>query len=142
MTWICCDPAFPAASHAVTVTVRSVEPFFGTDQEHVIEEVSTLLHITTPFAATSIFVTPTSSVAVATTLIVRPFLIAVPSAGERIWTTGGVTSVTISGSTAITTGAEELAKWSASAGKVAVIWWSPEVVGVYETEQREADAEW
>lgn len=107
---ICCVAVFPAASQAVTVTVKPVDPFLGTDQAQVIAVVSWSLHITTPSAAKSTRVTPTSSVAVATTLIVRPFLIAVPSAGETIWTTGGVTSVTISGSTVTTTGAEELAR--------------------------------
>ena len=136
---ICCVAVLPAASQAVTVTVKPVEPSLGTDQTHVI--VATSLHITTPSAANSTRVTPTSSVAVATTLIGRPFLIAVPSAGETIQTTGGVTSVAVSGSTVMTTGAEELARWSTSDGKVAATWWSPEAVGVYVTEQLEADAE-
>ena len=109
-TAIRCVAVFPAASQAVTVTVNPVEPLLGTDHAHVIAVVSTSLHITTPLAAKSTLVTPTSSVAVATTLIVRPFLTAVPSAGERIWTIGGATSVTISGSTVMTAGTgDELA---------------------------------
>ena len=92
------------------MTMNPVEPLLGTDQAHVIAVVSTSLHITTPSAANSTLVTPTSSVAVATTVIVRPLRIDVPSTGDEIWTTGATVSSSTLGSTATTAGVDTLVR--------------------------------